>query len=77
MAFTLDVRSLALFRFLLGVAVCLDIINRFPEIQMDLTDGGWFPRQVPVRVARFDCSVQTGLRYAFEWEWSVYMLSGR
>ena len=42
----IDVRSLAVFRVLLGLAVLLNLKDRFSEIPMHLSDDGWLPRTV-------------------------------
>ena len=42
--FALDYRSLALFRFILGIAVLLDIAMRFPYVEAHLSDQGIYPR---------------------------------
>lgn len=48
----LDVRSLAVFRVLLGCAVVLNLKDRFPEIPMHLSDQGWLPRKVSRAIQR-------------------------
>ena len=48
----LDVRSLAVFRILLGCTVLLNIKDRFREIPMHLTDDGWLPRKVGNEIRR-------------------------
>ncbi|MCK6594677.1 MAG: hypothetical protein L6Q33_05720, partial [Bacteriovoracaceae bacterium] len=42
--FKLDLRSLALVRFLLGILAFFDILNRFPQVVAFYSDRGIIPR---------------------------------
>jgi hypothetical protein len=62
--FSLDARSLALFRIALGLYVVVDLIRRLPLIGVFYTDEGVMPRG-PI-VARMNEG----------WLWSVHLISG-
>jgi hypothetical protein len=63
-AFSLDLRSLALFRIGLGACLLADLVTRLPLLNDFYTDGGILPRDVLLR------------EFANPWEISIHLMSG-
>lgn len=62
--FSFDYRSMALFRVLLGLMVCLDVISRLPDLTDFYTDVGIIPR-----------ALFTG-ELAMPWSFSLHLANG-
>lgn len=62
--FSIDVRSLALFRMVLAGILLCDVFTRLSNLFAHYSDGGILPRHA---LLKFDNSF---------WEWSIHMLSG-
>lgn len=60
----LDLRSLALFRILLGLVIVADVIDRGRDLQAHYTDWGVLPRSVMIDY------------FGVEWYWSLHLASG-
>jgi hypothetical protein len=63
--FSLDLRSLAVFRILLGTLILLDLFNRLPHLSEHYTDAGVLPRAALA-------STQTE-----PWIWSFHLYGGQ
>ena len=61
--FSLDLRSIAVFRILLGSLLLLDLILRSADLRIFYTDEGILPRQ-------------TWLDLTHKWQWSIHAASG-
>ena len=61
--FSLDLRSIALFRIMLGSLLLLDLILRSADLRIFYTDEGILPRQ-------------TWLDLTHKWHWSIHAASG-
>jgi predicted DCC family thiol-disulfide oxidoreductase YuxK len=63
-SFSLDLRTLALYRVLMGIIVMLDVLNRVPDLRAFYTDSGLIPR------ATFVSSM------AQPWSFSLHLANG-
>lgn len=63
-AFSLDLRSLALFRILLSIVLIYDLLDRMVDLQDHYTDLGVLPRQA---------LIESAVNF---WEWSIYFSFG-
>jgi hypothetical protein len=61
--FGLDLRSMALFRILLGLLVIADIAGRVPNFRAHFTDEGVLPRELVISSMS-------------EWRWSLFLMNG-
>ena len=64
-AFSLDLRSLALFRIALGTVLLLSLIALLPDIDAFYTDGGVLPRDALIN------------QFGNPWTISVHLMSGQ
>lgn len=69
--FGIDLRTLALFRILLGVALVCDVINRWPYAAALYSDHGVWPRQAAMV---FNAASRWSLLYISGGVWLVYAL---
>src|ERR1043166_8836327 len=62
--FAIDLRSLALFRIVLGLLILMDLFIRTQDLRVHYTDAGMFPREA------------LGADYWNYFPWIFYYLSG-
>ncbi|MGH7134129.1 MAG: hypothetical protein ACREHD_00220, partial [Pirellulales bacterium] len=68
--FSIDVRSLAVFRMALAVMLLVDLVERLPDLEAHYTDRGVLPRAARIAMER------DGSTFAGSWAWSLHMATG-
>lgn len=69
--FGIDLRTLALFRILLGVTVLADVLNRWPYASMLYSDQGAWPRAAAMA---FNDDIRWSLLYVTGQSWLVHLV---
>src|SRR3989338_10114953 len=76
-AFSIDLRSLAIFRILIGLVIVIDLICRLGDVALYYSDQGVLPREVMLNSARpwFSFSNAANQIAPF-WKYNFHLLSG-